>query len=67
VSFFARHWLEKKKGRSEERPKSREETPKEGDEYRDAVALPHCNNIDAAYYEAKFKRSAGLPVFYALA
>ena len=53
----------KKKGRSGERPKSREETPKEGDEYRDAVALPHCNKVDPARLLAKVKRSASLPVF----
>ena len=54
---------QKKKGRSGERPKSREETPKEGDEYRDAVALPHCNKVVPARLIAKVKRSASLPVF----
>jgi len=56
-------WRAQKKGRSGERPKSREETPKEGDEYRDAVALPHCNNVVPARVLSKVKRSASLPVF----
>jgi hypothetical protein len=39
--------LKKKKGRSQsKRPKSREETPKEGDgNARGTLPLPHCNNI----------------------